>query len=482
MSYTQESTRYRLPTLFEVLNLRTKAPVDLWGFYVFMREEYRGIEYLDFWLAVVKHLSLCRNYVRGLRQSIVASERDISSSRTSSVLLDTLIQDGTLDDSDSHRLSAFLRGEDPGGRQGNGYRLSELLDTLNPKDEYLALEIQQLRNRPEQDAALQLTPPNTSVIGAQGKQKSSGSPIRVGMSDQAPQGAIVTNLLDEEKQSTSGSPYDTSSIQSGSAAVVTTRASPAHTNAPQLATTSAIPQPTYRPKNSTADIKRAMDRSSQILNGSTRNGDQPSKKSAPVTSFVSRNDIRQSTHYILVTYFIPGAEREIVIPQRIMGAVRNAIEVDGRDDPEVFDEAREYVFEAMQREAFPAFLAARALGNTTPFGSIVRLSLGLVAMFAAFWLGFTQILLNWESRHRIWLVLPFALGVYGVCAGVYHLDPVLAALGYSESIPWKLIRVKEIYVRKILVKRALYVFLVMVVVAASFVVLFVFVPGHRLGL
>lgn len=119
-------------------------------------------------------------------------------------------------------------------------------------------------------------------------------------------------------------------------------------------------------------------------------GSQGPEESLAMT-FISRSDIKQSTHYILVTYFIPGAEREIVLPQRIMKSVRKAIEEDGRDDPEVFDEAREYVFQAMQQEAFRAFLAAKALGNTTPFGSIVRLIIGLLSTFAAFWVGFILI-------------------------------------------------------------------------------------------
>lgn len=41
--------RNRLPTLFEVLSRRTLPPVDLFSFYIFMRDQQRSVDYLDFW-------------------------------------------------------------------------------------------------------------------------------------------------------------------------------------------------------------------------------------------------------------------------------------------------------------------------------------------------------------------------------------------------------------------------------------------------
>ena len=42
-------TRERLPNLFEVLSRRTLAPVDLFSFYIYMRDVQRSVDYLDFW-------------------------------------------------------------------------------------------------------------------------------------------------------------------------------------------------------------------------------------------------------------------------------------------------------------------------------------------------------------------------------------------------------------------------------------------------
>lgn len=43
--------RDRLPNLFEVLSRRTLAPVDLFSFYIYMRDVQRSVDYLDFWCA-----------------------------------------------------------------------------------------------------------------------------------------------------------------------------------------------------------------------------------------------------------------------------------------------------------------------------------------------------------------------------------------------------------------------------------------------
>lgn len=119
---------------------------------------------------------------------------------------------------------------------------------------------------------------------------------------------------------------------------------------------------------------------------------------------VSRTDIRASAEKILYTYLLRGAEREIVLPEVILQSIANAIEVDGRDDPEVFDEAKDYVFQAMERDAFPGFLTAKALGNLVPASAMIRLIVGLLAMFAGFWAGFALIFLDIKPKAtRLWV-------------------------------------------------------------------------------
>ncbi len=124
---------------------------------------------------------------------------------------------------------------------------------------------------------------------------------------------------------------------------------------------------------------------------------------------VAREDIRASAEKILYTFLLPGAEREITLPGSITTDITTAIEQDGRDDPEVFDVAKDYVFQAMERDAFPGFLRARALGNLIPPTIIARLILGLIAMFGGFWTAFVLIFLNAHRGTRCWVHPPTPL-------------------------------------------------------------------------
>lgn len=118
---------------------------------------------------------------------------------------------------------------------------------------------------------------------------------------------------------------------------------------------------------------------------------------------VARDDIRASAEKILYTFLLPGAEREITLPGSITTDVTTAIEDYGRDDPEVFDVAKDYVFQAMERDAFPGFLRMKALGNLIPPTLMLRLMVGLVAMFGGFWTAFVLIFLDESRLTRCWV-------------------------------------------------------------------------------
>lgn len=140
-------------------------------------------------------------------------------------------------------------------------------------------------------------------------------------------------------------------------------------------------------------------------NNSPATGDSstPGAHSASPQHTVSRADIRASAEKVLYTYLLPGAEREIILPAGINNAVTHAIENEGRDDPEVFDAAKDYVFQAMERDAFPGFLRSKALGNLVPPSIMFRLVLGLLSLFGAFWTGFILIFLNYSRQTRCWV-------------------------------------------------------------------------------
>lgn len=118
---------------------------------------------------------------------------------------------------------------------------------------------------------------------------------------------------------------------------------------------------------------------------------------------VARNDLKASAEKILYTFILPGSEREIVLPQTMVERISRAIEEEGRDDPEIFDDAKDYVFQAMERDAFPGFLQAKALGNLVPLSILLRLIIGLLSLGAGFWAGYYFILRMVPRHTRCWV-------------------------------------------------------------------------------
>lgn len=90
----EEIERERLPTLYEVLIQRTSTPVDLWTFYTYLSQYPYAINYLDFWIDLMAHTRLCKDYVLMVRQSLIEEgegHEDIQSV-TTSVLMNTLME------------------------------------------------------------------------------------------------------------------------------------------------------------------------------------------------------------------------------------------------------------------------------------------------------------------------------------------------------------------------------------------------------
>ena len=118
---------------------------------------------------------------------------------------------------------------------------------------------------------------------------------------------------------------------------------------------------------------------------------------------VTRADIRASAEKILYTFVLQGSEREIILPENILHRIIRNIEEEGRDDPEVFDDAKDYVFQAMERDAFPGFLQAKALGNLVPLSVLIRLTVALASLGGGLWGGYYMILTNTPRHIRCWV-------------------------------------------------------------------------------
>lgn len=146
-----------------------------------------------------------------------------------------------------------------------------------------------------------------------------------------------------------------------------------------------------------------------FMNSTHSSGHNPANDTPDQTTGVKRADIRASAEKILYTFLLSGSEREIMLPQAILDDITVSIEQENRDDPEVFDTAKDYVFQAMERDAFPGFLRSKALGNIVQPTMMIRLIIGLVSLFAAFWTAFILIFLDYSRATRCWVSCPDVL-------------------------------------------------------------------------
>lgn len=144
---------------------------------------------------------------------------------------------------------------------------------------------------------------------------------------------------------------------------------------------------------------------------------------------VARHDLRASAEKILYTFILPGSEREIILPQHMVDRMIHAIEEEGRDDPEVFDDAKDYVFQAMERDAYPGFLQAKALGNLVPLSVLLRLIIGLLCLGAGLWAGYWFILRDIRKSIRCVVSCPSLI----LC-----VIPLIVELSWGPGRPpWK---------------------------------------------
>lgn len=203
-----------------------------------------------------------------------------------------------------------------------------------------------------------------------------------------------------------------------------------------------------------------------------------------------------SAERIYYRYLLSGAEKEIYLPSSLRihnfpitsASLPHAGSPEGEDEasfmamiPDLFVSQKEYIYRSMERDTFPRFLRAKAFGNLTPLSNLIRLVLGLVAVWAGLSIGFSLIFLDVHPRgHRLWSAIPLTIGAIGIIGHFYELDPILMLFNRSETTFFRTLSVKEKYVQKILRGRALWVVLLSSTIVAVVTCVLVFVPGHRL--
>ncbi|KAH9855464.1 hypothetical protein C2E23DRAFT_857658 [Lenzites betulinus] len=362
--------KHRLPTFTEVLSRRTRPPVDLFMFYLFLQRE--GAEdILDFWLDVQQHENLCRAYFKDVRKS----------GRT--------IREDWPEYWDYARRRGSIYGTVVGLNPHTGTKRSTTStgEMLSDQDRH-----------------------NLAVAGDE-KAARSPSPRMRSISP----GAGVARAHDH-------------SPLAGDHPPGSHRVGRAH----------ILPLPI--PAGNTP--------------GSTENHEIYLPPALRVHTFPL-----SSTHE-------PKSQSEIALMAQI---------------PDMFHSQKEYCYRAMEQDAFPRFLRAKAFGNLTPVSALVRLIAGLIILWIGLAVGFSLIFLDVQPKSkRFFLFIPYTLAVLFLISHQYELDPVLVFLGQSESTPFRTLSIREPYVKKLLLGRAIWVSVLVAACSVALTMIFWAVPGHRL--
>lgn len=533
----QSVTLNRLPTLGEILSNKTKSPVDLYTFYLFMKEIENKVDYLDFWFDLINHLNLCKYYVKGLRDSILRqssqfndysnrnshlsqsqqqqqlqqpqytsqnltnsesnlrnsiplSEKSKHKSLSSSILLDLIINDHVLEDNDSNRLSQFLRGDininnlDP--------KLKNIIDHYNREEEKSLAKTPNLNS--SESPILQS--PNLNSFKEdynhsfdnnpfqQPKRISSHSKL---LDDSSNNSSIIDNQLDF------GEAKPTSFITSPKYVTLNNESSPQLPQQQQQ-----IPPQQYQQQYQQEPSEQYQQPPSQQPTQSefqqpvprfNRHSINPSllekliKESSLSEnhSFITRNNLKESSHNLLLKYFVEDSEKNLDLPSDLNQFIIKSIEVDGRDDPDIFNSVKIYIFNKIENDHLPKFLNFMAIRNINKSINI-RLLIGFISIFIAFWISYTLIFLKYYKGYRAVIVIPFLIGFYCLISSIYLIDPILCWCRLSESFVYNksFIRIREKFIYKLLLKRSLWVLFLILLFTAIFTILFSLVPGHRL--
>lgn len=559
------SSLNRLPTLGEVLARKTQSPVDLWSFYLFMKDHEGAIDYLDFWLDVMHHLTLCKHYVKGLRESIIRNsvvhqkrvnaspaigasasgasepmmhvlsptlqyhqhhqpfqpsslsrqhlahgdilgeptyqsptmpgvssfggngtnnpnnrnsqhssqrhsipllEQSKHKSLSSSLLLEMIINDNMLEDTDSHRLSQFLRGDL--SLDNNDPRIQELVEEYNREHINEPLPNPQFTQSPHN---YQQGFDPSSGLDSTGRRVHSGTPFLD--NDEHSQRSRQSSLTHPGGAAAAAAAAEEEGGHVGRANVASFASGPKYVNTSGDSTHNSPIIAPYSKTNINPSLLEKLIKDSSI---------SAAPEDASSRLFVTRENLRESSHNLLLKYFVEDAEKKITIPKDLNTYIVNSIEREGRDDPDVFGGVRDYVFKLMENELFPKFLTTVAIQNITEFSSKVRMISGLILLFFGFWIAYILLFLDYVKRTRAVVVVPFLIAFYLIISSIYYIDPILVLFGFSESFhkDRRLIRLREKFVHRLLIKRSLWVIFLIVLFTLILTLIFSLVPGHRL--
>ncbi|KAL7412490.1 RGS domain-containing protein [Mrakia frigida] len=430
--------RDRLPTLDEVLLRKTRPPVDLFCFYIFLQREGNE-DSLDFWLDVHQHENLCRAYFKDIRKSGRSLREEWPQ-----------YWNQALSSGSSYDQAAGITAKD---------RASYHSDPENHQHSFPSSSEKQQQQQQQQQ------PSSTSEYYDEKKRERRDTEAGVRGLD-----APLRRLDGGRASPVEGVfPSGVQSQQQGGAG---------------------------------AGAGGAGDRRSGGawaglggIGGKRRSGGA-APMVIPRSSAITRGELLLSAERIYARYLLQGGEKEIYLPPslrinsfplpaQLSHTDSTSLQTDAQSlasVPDMFLNQKAYVHTCLVQDAFPRFLRAKAFGNLTPATAFVRMLLGLLVLWGGLVAALCFVFLDIKPRSlRLTLLVPFYLSSHLLLSSLYALDPLLVLLfNKSETTPLRHLPLQEVYVRKLLRKRSLGLELAILVLMAVGLLIWYWIPGHRL--
>ncbi|GMM58574.1 Rax1 protein [Maudiozyma humilis] len=479
----------RLPTLYEVLIQKTKPPLDLWSFYTYLSQFPYAINYLDFWVDLMAHIRLCKDYVKLVHESVILEhhasvvnnekteghhngdtevDNDLNQhsstnsesdnvSVTTSVLLNALLEDGKIDLENTQGMANFLQGEQAGNNNTTNYspKIAELIDGWK-------------RHSNVPHDALNIENPNLAVLMDEILKKH-------------PEGLPLPHISTDDLLSNAVRICD-------------------------MYLLSPIESEHYL-SNIPEDIRQ------KIVN-------QVKVHQSYIPDVF--DELKTLTYQFLETDCFPKFLSRI--------ALHN-----------IHDEISDWRFRQDVEEAPVAgtshvphrtnrnknISSIRYQGTRSPFSNYTSLSrtiFGLLWLGIGFWIGYTLIFLKYSRAIRVTTVVPFAIGSYMIVCGLYQVDILYSWFGVTQRLMYRdndsdntgsdrnltngdktaekqrtgnsetnvsfifallggrnrLIKVEHPFTRALLFKRGLWCCMLAIISTACFTIIFSCVPGYRI--
>ncbi|KAJ9108751.1 hypothetical protein QFC21_000071 [Naganishia friedmannii] len=401
LSSSHPTARQRLPELSDVLMRKTRAPLDLYCFYIFLQQE-NAEDALDFWLDVQQHENLCRAYFKDLKRTdrtVVDDwpEFDDYARRYGSIFSSVAgVEEHTTDEQHDQSRRHWREKGGLGENDEKHYRHAEPHSEDVHEDEDDGTRSPSFRARRDTESHHPRTPTNVNMGNEQQQNLLSAhtSPL---ISDGG-HGVMMNN--------TNASPLRPTTANSlgkghhpGDARGPSSRASFVDSF---FGTTNSSRNPSQ-----SQNMNGGHQHDQVVAAGSGRGGTfsglrSTSRRVSRAPTVISRKqaitqqDLVASGERIYLRYLLPGAEKEIYLPPPIrihdFPSSPDDQPSDSAADPRIpdyFHAAKDYIFKALQDDAFVRFIRAKAFCNLTRLGTFIRLFGGLFCLWAGLVVAFT---------------------------------------------------------------------------------------------